>query len=44
MLLEGNVTSANSLSTTFGITPRSFAEVAREICAPYAPATTARPG
>lgn len=43
MLLEGNVTSANAISTAFGITPRSFAEVAREICAPYAPAPPVQP-
>jgi uncharacterized protein YbjT (DUF2867 family) len=41
MLLEGNVTSANAIATTFGVTPRSFAEVAREICAPYAPPAAA---
>jgi uncharacterized protein YbjT (DUF2867 family) len=44
MLLEGNVTSANAIVTTFGITPRRFAEVARELCAPYAPDPTAQPG
>ena len=43
MLLEGNVTSANAIATTFGITPRSFAAVAREICAPYAPASPSQP-
>jgi len=43
MLLEGSVSSANAIATTFGITPRSFAEVAREICAPYAPAPSVRP-
>lgn len=36
MLLEGNTTSANALPTVFGITPRPFAEIAREVCAPYA--------
>jgi NADH dehydrogenase len=36
MLLEGSTTSHNALPTTFHITPRHFAEVAREICAPYA--------
>jgi NADH dehydrogenase len=36
MLLEGNTTHANALPTTFGVTPRPFAEVARDICAPYA--------
>lgn len=44
MLLEGNVTATNSISTAFGITPRSFAEVARDICAPYAPAPPVQPG
>lgn len=44
MLLEGNVTSANAIATTFGITPRSFADVAREMCAPYAPAPPVQPG
>jgi nucleoside-diphosphate-sugar epimerase len=44
MLLEGNVTSANAVATTFGVTPRSFAAVAREICAPYAPAPPVLPG
>jgi uncharacterized protein YbjT (DUF2867 family) len=36
MLLEGNTTARNALPTTFHITPRPFAEVAAEICAPYA--------
>jgi hypothetical protein len=36
MLLEGNTTPANALPTVFGITPRPFADAAREICAPYA--------
>ncbi len=36
MLLEGSTTHANALPTAFGITPRPFADVAREICAPYA--------
>lgn len=36
MLLEGNATTRNALSSTFGVTPRPFGEVAREICAPYA--------
>jgi uncharacterized protein YbjT (DUF2867 family) len=36
MLLEGNTTTANALPTTFGISPQPFADVAREICAPYA--------
>jgi len=36
MLLEGSTTEDNAIATRFGITPRAFAEVAREICAPYA--------
>jgi NADH dehydrogenase len=36
MLLEGNTTDRNALETTFGVHPRPFAEVAEEICAPYA--------
>jgi uncharacterized protein YbjT (DUF2867 family) len=44
MLLEGAVTSANALSKDFAITPRRFADVAREICAPYAPTPAAQPG
>jgi len=36
MLLEGSVTTSNALPTVFGIRPRRFADVAREICAPYA--------
>jgi uncharacterized protein YbjT (DUF2867 family) len=36
MLLEGSTTAADALTSRFGIRPRAFAEVAREICAPYA--------
>ena len=36
MLLEGSTTDQNAIATRFGITPQPFAEVAREICAPYA--------
>jgi len=36
MLLEGNITDHNALETPFGVQPRPFAEVADEICAPYA--------
>lgn len=36
MLLEGSTTTDNAVSSPFGIVPRTFAEVAREICAPYA--------
>ena len=37
MLLEGSTTEANALATVFGVTPRPFAQVVRELCAPYAP-------
>ncbi len=37
MLLEDNTTAHNAIESRFGIRPRAFAEVAREICAPYAP-------
>lgn len=36
MLLEGNTTANNALESRFGLSPRPFADVAREICAPYA--------
>lgn len=36
MLLEGSATADNALTSRFGISPRTFAEVAMEICAPYA--------
>jgi len=36
MLLEGNTTDRNALEASFGVQPRPFAEVAEEICAPYA--------
>ncbi len=36
MLLEGSTTADSALESRFGIRPRAFAEVAREICAPYA--------
>jgi NADH dehydrogenase len=36
MLLEGNITHHNAITSTFHITPRRFAEVAREVCAPWA--------
>jgi len=36
MLLEGNTTPDNALESRFGIRPRAFADVAREICAPFA--------
>ena len=43
MLLEGNTTPDDSLEARFDIRPRAFAEVAREICAPYAPHVAAAP-
>jgi uncharacterized protein YbjT (DUF2867 family) len=36
MLLEGTTTDDNAIASRFGISPRAFGEVAREICAPYA--------
>jgi hypothetical protein len=36
MLLEGNTTDANALPAVFGVTPVPFAEVATEICRPWA--------
>jgi len=36
MLLEGNTTTDNAVASRFGISPRPFADVARDICAPYA--------
>lgn len=36
MLLEGSTTDHNALPQTFGVTPRPFADVAREIGAGYA--------
>ncbi len=36
MLLEGSTTEQNALPGVFGVTPRAFSEVARDICAPYA--------
>lgn len=36
MLLEGNTTGENAIQSVFGIRPRPFEEVAREIAAPYA--------
>lgn len=38
MLLEGNTTHQNAVGTTFGLVPRPFRDVAREICAPWAAA------
>lgn len=36
MLLEGSTTANNATLGVFGVTPRRFADVAREICEPYA--------
>lgn len=36
MLLEGSTAPQNALESRFGIHPRPFGDVAREICAPYA--------
>ena len=38
MLLEGNTTEENAIETVFGVRPRPFGDVVRELCAPYAPA------
>ena len=38
MLLEGNTTEQNAVSSVFGVTPRPFAEVTREMCAAFSPA------
>jgi NADH dehydrogenase len=42
MLIEGSTTEANALATVFGVTPRPFALVVREMCAPYASDQTDR--
>ena len=36
MLLEGNTTTQNAITSAFGITPRHFEAVAREIAEPWA--------
>ena len=36
MLLEGSTTADNAIASRFGISPRGFADVAKELCAPYA--------
>lgn len=41
MLLEGNTTPRNAVNSTFGVKPLPFAEIAREICAPWAAAPAA---
>jgi len=40
MLLEGSITDSHELETVFGVRPRRFADVMREMCAPYAAAPT----
>lgn len=41
LLLEGNTTTESAIQSRFGVSPRSFAQVAQEVCAPFAarPAT-----
>jgi len=43
MLLEGSTTAENALETRFGIRPRAFGEVAREMCSAYASRPTGAP-
>jgi NADH dehydrogenase len=43
MLLEGNTTATNAIESAFGVTPRPFADAAREIAAPYAAGDVAAP-
>jgi NADH dehydrogenase len=43
MLLEGNTTHHNAITSTFHITPRRFAEVARDVCAPWAAVSAEEP-
>jgi NADH dehydrogenase len=38
MLLEGSTTDSTALEAIFGVRPRRFADVIREMCAPFAPA------
>lgn len=42
MLLEGSITTDNAIESRFGVTPRTFADVAGDICAPYAARPAAR--
>ncbi len=42
MLIEGNTSQANAIQTVFGIRARPFGDVARELCAPYAPTGAVR--
>ena len=39
MLLEGSTTTRNAIESTFHVTPRRFADVAREVVAPWAAMT-----
>lgn len=41
MLLEGNTTDSHALESVFGIKPRRFADVIREMCEGYAASTQA---
>lgn len=43
MLLEGATTEANAIESRFGIRPRPFGEVAREMCAAFAPRPAGAP-
>ena len=43
MLLENNTTAENAVESRFGIAAKDFADVAREICAPYAALTPSAP-
>jgi len=36
LLLEGNTTAESAIESRFGLSPRPFAQVAQEICAPFA--------
>jgi NADH dehydrogenase len=43
MLLEGATTEANAIESRFGIRPRPFGEVARELCGAFAPRPAGAP-
>jgi len=43
MLLEGATTQENAIEARFGVRPRAFAEVAREMCAPFASGPSSAP-
>lgn len=42
MLIEGSTTTDNAIDARLGISPKSFAEVAEEICAPFAASPAVR--